>query len=801
MELKQYQLETLDVLRRFFEEARVAGPKNAYETITRTPECAERLGRYRGDYAALADLPDVPYVCLRLPTGGGKTVLGAHAVRVARDAWIEKDWPLVLWLTPTTTIRRQTAEALKKAGHPYREALDEAFGGRVRVFDIADFAHVRPQDLRDHCCLVVGTIQTLRVTNTEGRKVYAHHEDLEPHFAAVPTTLPGLERLNGGGVKFSFANLLHLHRPLMIVDEAHNAVTGLTREMQTRVNPCAIVEFTATPRPKSNILYSVRAQELKREEMIKLPVILSENDTWQNAVNGAVAKRAELAAVAQGEPGGIRPIVLFQAQKKNREVTVEALKRHLIDVEQVSEDRIAVATGNQRELDGIDLFDPRCPIEHVITVEALKEGWDCSFAYVFCSVARLHSAQHVEQLFGRVLRMPYARRRQAAELNRAYAYASEPSVGEAAQALVDKLVNMGFEEDEAQDNVQLDPPDPPTLSHTLPAAPATVAALREIPHEGLTVRETAGGAVEITVTGDVDDRLEAAIYDATGEAERQGIAEAIEQYRATTKPRSSPTQRGAPFAVPRLVCEIQGNVEFADTDVFMEFIDWSPLDYPAQLDDREFTVRETARSFEIDIDGRQVRHQFLDAQEQLALNVAVEGWTPERLVVWLERQVREIDLDPDALRKWLSALVRAPSLTSAGYGLPRSCAVNSSWRAGYATRSTPCAGRSKTRRTNATFSRRRPESQRPSTRLSSSGTACTRTSGATAGGGSRASIFSDPTRCRPSTARTAARKCSARRRSTACRRRRTGCATWRGTRRRSGCRPRRASSTPTSWPC
>ena len=111
--------------------------------------------------------------------------------------------------------------------------------------------------------------------------------------------------------------------------------------------------------------------------------------------------------------------------------------------------------------------------------------------------------------------------------------------------------------------------------------------------------------------------------------------------------------------MPRLVCEIQGNVEFADTDVFMEFIDWSPLDYPARLDDREFTVRETAHSFEIDIDGRQVRHQFLDAQEQLVLNVAVEGWTPERLVVWLERQVREIDLDPDALRKWLSALVRS----------------------------------------------------------------------------------------------------------------------------------------------
>ena len=267
MQLKQYQADTLAVLRRFFEEARMAGPKNAYETITKEPDYANRLGHYGGRYRVpLTDLPTVPYVCLRLPTGGGKTILGAHAVAVARDAWVEKDYPLVLWLVPTKTIRSQTVEALKNAGHPYRQALDEDFDGRVRVFDIADFTHIRPHDLRDQCCIVVGTIQTLRVTHTEGRKVYAHHEEMEPHFSGGQDAAPGLEKLDSGGVKFSFANLLHIHRPLMIVDEAHNAVTGLTREMQARVNPTAIIEFTATPRPKSNILYSVTAQELKRED-------------------------------------------------------------------------------------------------------------------------------------------------------------------------------------------------------------------------------------------------------------------------------------------------------------------------------------------------------------------------------------------------------------------------------------------------------------------------------------------------------------------------------------------------------
>ena len=284
--------------------------------------------------------------------------------------------------------------------------MDEAFASRVRVFDIADFTHLRPNDIRDRCCVVVGTIQTLRVSNTEGRKVYAHHEEMEPHFSSLPQTAPGLERLETGGVKFSFANLLHIHRPLMIVDEAHNAVTGLTREMQARVNPCAIVEFTATPRLRSNILYSVTAQELKAAEMVKLPIMLSEHDTWENAVNGAIAARAALEGTAKDDADYIRPIVLFQAQPRNQEVTFAALKNYLMEVEQIPDRKIAVATGDQRELDGIDLFDRACPIEYVITVEALKEGWDCSFAYVFCSVSRIRSAVDVEQLLGRVLRMP-----------------------------------------------------------------------------------------------------------------------------------------------------------------------------------------------------------------------------------------------------------------------------------------------------------------------------------------------------------------------------------------------------------
>lgn len=575
MKLKQYQTDTLAILRRFLEEARVAGPKNAYETVTKEPEQAKRLGRYRTDYTALDGLPGAPYVCLRLPTGGGKTILAAQAIGVARDAWVEKDYPLVLWLVPSNTIRLQTVEALRNTRHPYRQALDELFEGRVRVFDIADFTTIRPHDIRDNACVVVGTIQTLRVNNTEGRKVYAHNENMEPHFSAVTKTMAGLEQINGsteaiGNPRFSFANLLHVHRPLMIVDEAHNAVTGLTRDMQVRVNPCAIIEFTATPRFNSNILHSVTAQELKAAEMIKLPIILAEHDSWQMAVNGAIASRAALAEAAKGEADYIRPIVLFQAQPRNQEVTTEVLKKHLMDVEQIPEDRIAIATGDQRELDGIDIFDPKCRTQDVITVEALKEGWDCSFAYVFCSVSRIQSATDVEQLLGRVLRMPYAQRRKSDALNRAFAHVSEPSFGAAASALADKLVAMGFEEQEAKDVIEpaqghLDETGlfaplarpAPVFRHSVTVTPDVTAALTSVGKtEGVSVVAKEGDTVEITVSGRVAPELEAAIAAVIPASAREGFAEAVRRYRVDVQDQLTPAEQGEIFRVPRLVTEI-----------------------------------------------------------------------------------------------------------------------------------------------------------------------------------------------------------------------------------------------------
>lgn len=663
MQLKQYQVDTLDVLRCFLEEASLSGPRNAYAIVTDVPDQSRRLGRYRGDYRPLEGLPQVPYICLRLPTGGGKTILGAHTIEIVRRAWIGKDYPIVLWLVPSNTIRHQTVEALRNTRHPYRQAMDDSFGGRVRVFDIADFSLITPQDISDNCCVIVGTIQTLRVDKTEGRKVYAHHEDLETHFSAIRADAPGLERLESGSIKYSFANLLHIHRPLMIVDEAHNAVTGLTREMQTRVSPCAVVEFTATPRMNSNILHSVTAQELKSAEMIKLPIVLAEHDTWQSAVSRAVADRAALAKEASTEADYIRPIVLFQAQSKDQEVTYDVLKKHLIDAEQIDEKHIAIATGDQRELDGIDLFDPKCPIEYIITVEALKEGWDCSFAYVFCSVARIQNATDVEQLLGRVLRMPYAKRRKAVALNRAYAHVSETKFGAAAQTLTDKLIDMGFEEEEAQQAVVVQTEfstdslfgssqrAAQQFNHTMAVPSGSLEILSDTP--GVSIRDVGNGSVELRISGQIDAQLEKTIAAILPLSERSGFSLAVQKFRIDNKELAPASESGVPFVVPRLMTWVQGSLEFADTDILMEYTDWRLTDHPARMSEHEFNITETASSFQIDLDGQRVAYQFISEAKQLVLDVPAEGWTPENLTLWLDRQLRQPDIVQTQMLRWL----------------------------------------------------------------------------------------------------------------------------------------------------
>ena len=351
-------------------------------------------------------------------------------------------------------------------------------------------------------------------------------------------------------------------------------------------------------------------------------------------------------------------------------MTVEALKAYLIEHENIAPEKIAIATGEQRELDSIDLFDPTCPVEFIITVEALKEGWDCSFAYVLCSVANIGSATDIEQLLGRVLRMPYAQTRSQAALNRAYTHVSSPRFGEGARALKDTLVEkMGFQPDEADaviEQRQAVIPGLGTNADLFNRAPVLVETLDSAPDlSGLApevaarvqVETRADGGVNVTVQGDIPDELEQRLIAATPPEGQARVRAAVHRHRITHRNSMAPAERGEKFAVPRLFVNVQGELELVEKELILDLGGWTLNSYAAELTQQEYSIQETAERWEVDLQGEKVIYKHVDQNAQLELGLLKLDWTDLQLSRWLDRECHQPDVTQPMLLEFCRKIV------------------------------------------------------------------------------------------------------------------------------------------------
>jgi type III restriction enzyme len=701
--LKTYQSQALASLERFLVAAdNTSSLPTAWAQETQRQAAADSdtgdgQRRVAVPYRAEA-FGDAPCVCLRIPTGGGKTLLASHAIALMARVWRHAEFPVALWLVPSTTIREQTQKALQQPGHAYRAALEAAYGDALAVLDLDAAATIAPQDLGRKAIVLVATMQSFRVRQTQGRNVYAFSEAFDAHFAhlravAPPAAFDALEKVTEadlaehaqgfltasdvGRVKHSLANLLALARPLVIVDEAHNAKTDTTFETLRRVGPSAILELTATPVPKkTNVLYSVSARELQAEHMIKLPVMLAEHPQWSAAVRDAVLRRRHLEAEAAHEDRYLRPIVLFQAENKSGAMTPDALRKHLRDEEHIDEAEIVIATGEQRGLDGIDLFDPKCPVRYVITIEALKEGWDCSFAYVLCSLQNVRSATDVEQLLGRVLRMPYAARRKSPALNRAYAHVVAKSFSDAATALVDRMVQgMGFEALAAATAVMPDPgvpslfdaaelaqpPRPPVLTLVFPAAAAQ--ALSGDPDVRVQLPAGPDDSALVSIEGEVSDATLARLVAPLDKAARADVAAQVERHNAQNTAARAPALRGVPFAPLPMLCVSladgsgQGELQLFERETLSEIVAFDLLraDPRPELPGLRFV--EQSDLFEIYMNNARVELRRTQDAAQLVLDHVPTQASEQELVAWLASALRRPGSTDAELMAWSARLV------------------------------------------------------------------------------------------------------------------------------------------------
>lgn len=634
----------------------------------------------RRAYHHVETLRGLPYVCVRVPTGGGKTALAAYSVGIAAENLLRKERCLILWLAPTTQIVEQTLNALQDKRHPYRQALDSSFDGCVTVMDIKSALGLQRGTLDSDTVIIVSTMAALRVENTEGRKIYEDSGILMSNFDGLKDEQKSvLLNDNGTGQPArSLANVLTLRRPVIIVDEAHNARTPLSFDSLARFNPSCILELSATPNQESkgdnkpsNVLTHVSAAELKTDDMIKLPIYLKAKAQWVEAVQEALDKRAELERIAEDEEKitgqYIRPIILFQAQRNVRgekNITYDVLKKALIEEFKVPTEQIAISTGAQNDLEGIDVLAKDQKIRCIITVDRLREGWDCPFAYILCTISNLRSSTAVEQILGRILRMPYVTKRQNDELNRAYAFATSSEFVESANALTEALVESGFERFEAKAMVK--PAEPrgdeflPLFSEPISEAIKEKPNLEAVPEnlrKKVSLQETKEG-IEIIYAGPPITTQEAEALKAavTGTEDKRSIERLV---RKSYGQESTPAAMGEKLAVPRLAVRIDEQLEIFD-DQFRE-VPWKLSSCDAALSEQDFSLhRGDERIANIDVtEEGKIEYSFIsELQKQLNLFDIHGPKSEAELTIWLDQSIPHPDITQTEASLFIGKMIR-----------------------------------------------------------------------------------------------------------------------------------------------
>jgi type III restriction enzyme len=705
---KVYQSQVLESVEAYFQACHeLPSPSIAFTATT------ERLWGRGVPYNPLSGFPaDMPYFCLRVPTGGGKTWLAAKSAALVNTHLLRCEHSVILWLVPSRPIREQTLKALRDRLHPNHGALREA--GPITVMDLDEAKTVTRATLDTSTAIIVATRQALQVEDEESRKVYQSSGTLMHHFDNLsPTQRDGLLTEGEGPERitpYSLANVMRLRRPFVIVDEAHNSRTELAFDMLARFRPAGVMELTATPdleRTPSNVLHSVSAAELKAEEMIKLPVVLETEPNWQQCLADAIGRRDALHKLADDErrvgAPYLRPIVLIQSEPRRSGVDTlnfERVRNELISNHGIPANEIVVATGEEKGLEQLDadyslgIADPACPVKFVITQRALAEGWDCPFAYILVSMASLQSATAVEQLLGRVLRQPGASHRQNRALNQSYAFVVSHNFAETAGSLRDRLVaGAGFERREVTEFVTAAKADQARLDlegHAGRVIVRPVAImlsekpdLKSVPKPVRDKVNWDATANTLTISTPLSkEEAEALKSSVTSESAAAAIIGAAEASRTSAiEFFQMPAELGERFRIPQLALQVQGMLQLFDDPEVLDF-PWDLSHYDAAPAADDVTVLgaglKVSEGGEIDVDeksGRVVSRFLPDLQRDLGLAYQPEHWDEVRLAAWFCRNLPEPSLTHASkqafVAAWLTELLRREGFTLARANLQK----------------------------------------------------------------------------------------------------------------------------------
>ena len=478
MELKYFQVKVLEKVKQYL-DALVEARQKYFKALQVDPDIGKEYnfpakawekvigGNFTKKQNGLGEpLPDF---YLKVPTGGGKTLLACHSIDLINKVYLKKQTGLVLWVVPSTQIYRQTLAGLRDREHPYRQVLDISSGGRTLIKEKNEV--FTKQDIDDSLVILLLMLPSASRQNKETLKVFRDRggftdffpseEDYEGHEKYLKER-PNLDHFGtqkeffGRIIKTSLGNTLKILKPIVIIDEGHKAYSETARRTIRDFNPSIVLELSATPPLNSNKLVEVSGKDLHSEDMIKLDIHMINKSTlkWEDTLLASHERRNDLEKKAMEYKANtneyIRPICLIQVERTGKDqrgtkfIHAEDAKEFLIKKCAIPDDQIAIKSSEKDDIEGIDLLSDTTQIRYIITKQALQEGWDCPFAYILTILTNPTSQLSITQLVGRILRQPYARKTQIKELDECYVFCFRENASELVKNIKNGLESEGL---------------------------------------------------------------------------------------------------------------------------------------------------------------------------------------------------------------------------------------------------------------------------------------------------------------------------------------------------------------------
>lgn len=370
---------------------------------------------------------DFPSVCFSLATGVGKTrLMGAMLVYL----FLTKRVRNFLILAPNNTI-------LDKLVKDFSDPTYSKYVFR----GIAEFSTKRPK-------IITGENfeQGYGVRNDRAIQGDFFSEEGDIHInifniAKLHTDKRKIKQINDYLDVSYFDYLASLEDLVILMDEAHQYRAHAAMKTVQELNPLLGLEFTATPQIEKsggsidfkNILYNYPLSAALKDEFLKEPAVAGrENFDRKNFATEEELERlkiedgivlheqTKLHLQTYAEEAGVKivkPLMLIVAQDTKHADDIHKL----IEGEEffngcyrgkvlVVHSKVKDEAEDKMLRDLLDVENPDNPIEIVIHVDMLREGWDIVNLYTMVPLRKANSKTLIEQNLGRGLRLPYGKR-------------------------------------------------------------------------------------------------------------------------------------------------------------------------------------------------------------------------------------------------------------------------------------------------------------------------------------------------------------------------------------------------------